>query len=201
MGDLSDAELLALFRQEEQRHYAFQLIVRQYQRRLYAFVRRMVPDHDEAADVLQEAFIKAWNALPAFRGEAQLYSWLYRIAHNESLNHIRRKHRRRFVSSDAAIERLSAGLDASAHLSGNAIERMLHEAILRLPPKQRAVFHMKYFEELTYEQISAITGTSVGALKSSYHFAVKKIEARLALDQTRHAASASKPTQSDEARS
>lgn len=199
MSDLSDAELLALFRQEDRRHYAFNLLVRQFQRRLYAFVRRMVNDHDEAADVLQNTFIKAWNGLPAFRGDAQLYSWLYRIAHNECLNHIRSKQRRFFVSSDAVIERLSTTLDASEHFSGDAIARKLHEAIAQLPAKQKAVFHMKYFEELKYEEISAITGTSVGALKSSYHIAVKKIEAYLTLDQTHGAPSASKPPTSDEA--
>lgn len=191
MGDLTDAELLALFRQEDKRHYAFNLLVRQYQRRLYAFIRRMVTDHDEAADVLQEAFIKAWHGLPGFRGDAQLYSWLYRIAHNEALNHIRRKQRRLFVSSDAAIERLSSTMDSSAHYSGDLIQRKLQEAIATLPPKQRAVFHMKYFDELKYEEISAITGTSVGALKSSYHIAVKKIEAFLAADQTKSSTNAS----------
>ncbi len=190
MSDLSDAELLALFRQEDKRHYAFNLLVRQYQRRLYAFIRRMVTDHDEAADVLQDTFIKAWNGLPGFRGDAQLYSWLYRIAHNEALNHIRRKQRRQFVSSDKAVEQISSTLDSSEHFSGDLIQRKLQEAIAQLPPKQRAVFHMKYFEELKYEEISAITGTSVGALKSSYHIAVKKIEAYLA-DQTKSSSHAS----------
>lgn len=185
MGELSDNELLALFGQEDRRHYAFSLLVRQYQRRLYAFIRRMVTDHDEAADVLQETFIKAWNGLPGFRGDAQLYSWLYRIAHNEALNHIRKKQRRLFVSSDDAIERLSSTMDSSAHYSGDLIQRKLQEAIATLPPKQRAVFHMKYFDELKYEEMSAITGTSVGALKSSYHIAVTKIEAFLAADQTK----------------
>jgi len=201
MSELSDAELLALFRKEDQRHYAFNLLVRQYQRRLYAFVRRMVTDHDETSDVLQNTFIKAWNGLSGFRGESQLYSWLYRIAHNECLNHIRQKQRRFFVSSDSVIERLSTTLDSSEHLTGDAIQRKLQEAIVRLPAKQRAVFHMKYFEELKYEEISTITGTSVGALKSSYHLAVKKIEAFLTMDQTKSAADASKPPRSDEAHS
>lgn len=197
MSDLSDSELLDLFRQEDKRHYAFNLLVRQFQRRLYAFIRRMVTDHDEAADVLQETFIKAWNGLPSFRGDAQLYSWLYRIAHNEALNHIRKKQRRQYVSSDTVVERLSSTLDSSEHFSGDLIQKKLQLAIEELPPKQRAVFHMKYFEELKYEEISSITGTSVGALKSSYHIAVKKIEAFLTADQTKGATSASKTPTND----
>jgi RNA polymerase sigma-70 factor (ECF subfamily) len=185
MSDLSDAELLALFRKEESRHYAFNLLVRQYQRRLYAFIRRMITDHDESQDVLQNTFIKAWNGLDAFRADAQLYSWLYRIAHNECLNHLRRMKRGLFVSSETVIERLTTSLDSSEHFSGDAIQRTLQRAIMRLPDKQRAVFNMKYFDGLKYEDMSMITGTSVGALKSSYHIAVKKIEAWVSADQTK----------------
>ncbi len=185
MTELSDTELLALFRPEESRHYAFNLIVRKHQRRLYAFVRRMVTDHDEADDVLQNTFIKAWNGLDKFREDAQLYSWLYRIAHNECLNHLRRMRRGLFVNNDEVIERLSTTLDSSEHFTGDAIQRKLQRAIMSLPDKQRAVFTMRYFDEMKYEDISTITGTSVGALKSSYHIAVKKIEAWLRADQTK----------------
>lgn len=185
MSDLSDAELLALFRKEESRHYAFNLLVRQYQRRLYAFIRRMITDHDESQDVLQNTFIKAWNGLDAFRADAQLYSWLYRIAHNECLNHLRRMKRGLFVNSDTVMERLTTTLDSSEHFNGDVIQRKLQRAIMRLPDKQRAVFNMKYFEGLKYEDMSTITGTSVGALKSSYHIAVKKIEAWITVDQTK----------------
>lgn len=185
MTDLSDTELLALFRQEESRHYAFNLMVRKHQRRLYAFVRRMITDHDEAEDVLQNTFIKAWNGLDGFRADAQLFSWLYRIAHNECLNHLRRMRRGLFVSSDEVIERLTTTLDNSEHFTGDAIQRRLQQAVMKLPDKQRAVFTMRYFEELKYEEMSTITGTSVGALKSSYHIAVKKIETWLRTDQTK----------------
>lgn len=191
MSDLSDAELLALFRKEESRHYAFNLLVRQYQQRLYGHVRRMVTDHDEAQDVLQNTFIKVWNGLDGFREGSQLYSWLYRIAHNECLNHLRRLRRNLFTSSDTVIERLSTTLDSSEHFTGDAIQRSLQRAVMRLPDKQRAVFNMKYFDALKYEEISEITGTSVGALKSSYHIAVKKIEGWLALDQTKGTSNAS----------
>lgn len=185
MTDPSDAELLARFRTEEGRHYAFNLIVRKYQRRLYGFVRRMVTDPDESQDVLQNVFLKAWNGLDRFREDAQLFSWLYRIAHNESITHLGRMRRGLFVSSDSVIERLTTTLDSSEHFSGDVIQRKLQRAVMKLPPKQRAVFTMKYFEEMKYEQISGITGTSIGALKSSYHIAVKKIEEELTRpDQT-----------------
>lgn len=185
MTELSDHELLTLFRQGDQRHYAFNLIVRKHQRRLYAFVRRMLTDHAEAEDVLQNTFIKAWNGLDNFRADAQLFSWLYRIAHNECLNHLRKARRGIFVNNDEVIERLSTSLDNSEHFSGEAIQRRLQMAVMKLPDKQRAVFTMRYFEELKYEEISGITGTSVGALKSSYHIAVKKIEGWLQADQTK----------------
>jgi RNA polymerase sigma factor (sigma-70 family) len=196
--ELSDAELLALFRKEESRHYAFNLLVRQYQRRLYAFIRRMVTDHDEAQDVLQETFIKAWHGLDGFRAESQLFSWLYRIAHNECLNHLRKAKRRVFVSNEAVIERLSTTLDSSEHFSGDVIQRKLQAAVMRLPAKQRAVFTMKYFDALKYEDMSRVTGTSVGALKSSFHIAVKKIENWLVSDQTITGMPPSKQPDSDD---
>jgi DNA-directed RNA polymerase specialized sigma24 family protein len=124
MSDLSDEELLALFRKERKRHYAFNLLVRQYQRRLYAFVRRMVTDHDEAQDVLQNSFMKAWHGLDQFRGGSALFSWLYRIAHNESLNHLRRRKRNVFVSSESVMNAspppwTAASTSAATTSSGN----------------------------------------------------------------------------------
>lgn len=180
MKEADDAELIALFRKEESRHYAFNLIVRKHQRRLYAFIRRMVTDPDETKDVLQEVFLKAWTGLDKFRADAQLYSWLYRIAHNESISHLKRMRRGLFVSDAKITERLTTTLDTSEHFSVDAIERKLQRAVMNLPPKQRAVFTMKYFEEMKYEDMSRVTGTSVGALKSSFHIAVKKVEDELA---------------------
>lgn len=185
MSELSDEELLVLLRNADQRNYGFNLLVRQYQRRLYGFVRRMITDHDETQDVLQNTFIKAFNGIDGFKGGSKLYSWLYRIAHNETLDHLRRMRRGLFVSNESVIEKLTTTLDSSEHFSGDAIEKKLQKAVMRLPDKQRAVFTMKYFEEMKYEQISEITGTSVGALKSSYHIAVKKIEERLRTDRTK----------------
>ena len=184
-AELSDEELLALFAKEESRHYAFNLIVRKHQRRLYGFVRRMVTDHDETQDVLQNIFIKAWNGLVHVRGDAQLYSWLYRIAHNESISHLNRMKRGLFTSDEAVTGRLTATLDSSEHFSGDVIQKKLQRAVMRLPTKQRAVFTMKYFEEMKYEEMSRVTGTSVGALKASYHIATKKIEGWLTTDQTK----------------
>lgn len=191
MKEFTDAELLALFNEEDKRHYAFNLLVRQYQRRLYGYIRRMLTDHDEAQDVLQNTFVKAWNGLDSFRGDSQLYSWLYRIAHNECLNHLRKARRRVFVSNEAVIERLTTTLDSSEHFSGDLIQQRLQRAVMRLPDKQRAVFNMKYFDGMKYEDMSTVTGTSVGALKSSYHIAVKKIEAWLTVDQTKGGGDAS----------
>lgn len=191
MKEFTDAELLALFNEEDKRHYAFSLLVRQYQRRLYGYIRRMLTDHDEAQDVLQNTFVKAWNGLDSFRGDSQLYSWLYRIAHNECLNHLRKARRRVFVNNEAVIERLTTTLDSSEHFSGDLIQQRLQRAVMRLPDKQRAVFNMKYFDGMKYEDMSTVTGTSVGALKSSYHIAVKKIEAWLTVDQTKGGGDAS----------
>lgn len=185
MSNMSDAELMALFRKEDTRHYAFNLIVRAHQQRLHAFVRRMVTDPDETQDVLQNVFLKAWTGLDRFRADAQLFSWLYRIAHNESLTHLKRMRRGLFVSEASVIERLNTTLDSSEHFNGDLIQKKLQRAVMTLPAKQRAVFTMKYFEEMKYEQMSTVTGTSVGALKASYHIAVKKIEALLTrADQT-----------------
>ncbi|MEO8067209.1 MAG: sigma-70 family RNA polymerase sigma factor [Flavobacteriales bacterium] len=185
MTEHTDKELLALFRDERSRNYAFNLLMRQHQQRLYGFVRRMVSDPDDAKDVLQNTFIKAWHGLETFREDSQLYSWLYRIAHNESINHLNKMNRVLFVSSDTVAERLCGTLDDSEHFSGDAIQQKLQRAVMKLPTKQRAVFIMKYFEAKKYTEISAITGTSIGALKATYHIAVKKIEVWVVADQTK----------------
>ena len=179
MSEPTDEELIALFRKEESRHYAFNLLVRKHQQRLYGFVRRMVTDPDETKDVLQNVFLKAWTGLDKFREDAQLYSWLYRIAHNESISHLKRMRRGIFTSEATVTDRLTSSMGSGEHFTGDEIQRKLQRAVMTLPAKQRAVFTMKYFDELKYEEMSRVTGTSVGALKSSYHIAVKKIEAEL----------------------
>jgi RNA polymerase sigma-70 factor (ECF subfamily) len=180
----SDAELLALLRREDQRHRAFRLLVERHQRPLYAFLRRMLTEHEAAQDVLQNTFLKAWNGIAGFRGDSALGSWLHRIAHNEAISHIRRERKGRTIDAVEAAEAMPGGMDHGEHITGEDIQQRLQHAVMRLPDKQRAVFVMRYFQEMPYAEMSTITGTSEGALKSSYHIAVKKIESWLAADQT-----------------
>lgn len=136
----------------------------------------MVIDHDDADDLVQETFIKVWNNLHSFREDAQLYTWIYRIATNECLNFLRKKKNRFFLPINDVQHELTQKLDSGAHIDGDEIQLKLQKALLKLPDKQRLVFNMKYFDEMKYEDIADITGTSVGSLKASYHHAVKKIE-------------------------
>lgn len=136
----------------------------------------MVIDHDDADDITQEVFIKVYKSIDDFRQDAQLYTWIYRIATNECLNFLRRKNRRFFLPIGDAAGELTAKLTNSSYVTADEIQLKLQTALLKLPDKQRLVFNMKYFDDLSYEEIAEITQTSVGALKASYHHAVKKIE-------------------------
>lgn len=158
---------------------AFNEIVETYTERLYWHVRRFVCSHEDTDDLLQDVFIKIWNSLPSFRGESRIYTWLYRIATNETLNHLRKIRRENAVSFDIVGEMLATRIDEDPSFNGNALQRELHKAIQRLPEKQRLVFNMRYFDEMKYEDIAEITGTSVGALKASYHHAYNKIKEAL----------------------
>lgn len=173
---MTDEEILLKFRQPESRNYAFNLLVRQYQQRVYGLIRKMVIDHDDADDLTQETFLKVWQSLDQFRGDAQLFTWIYRIATNECLSFLNKKKRRFFLPLHDVANELAAKLDDDPLVSGDEIQVKLQKAILTLPDKQRLVFNLKYFEEMKYEAMSEVTGTSVGALKASYHLAVKKIE-------------------------
>lgn len=176
MQELSDREILDLFAKADTRNYAFNLLVRQFQQRLYWHIRRMVIDHDDADDLLQNVFIKAFHALDQFREDSKIYTWLYRIATNECITFLNNK-RKRFFLPIADVERqLSENLQNDAYFSGDRIQMKLQQALLTLPEKQRLVFNLKYYENMKYEDMSEILGTSVGALKASYHHAVKKIE-------------------------
>ncbi|MDD4383840.1 MAG: RNA polymerase sigma factor [Bacteroidales bacterium] len=176
MNQMSDKELLCMFRKENTRSYAFNLIVRKYQERLYWHIRKIVVSHDDTDDVIQNTFLKVWNALDGFREDSQLFTWLYRIATNEALTFLKKKRSRFFVPLADVEQQLISTLESSPLLNGDEIKVKLQKAILKLPEKQRLVFNMKYFDELKYEEISGILGTSVGALKASFHHAVKKIE-------------------------
>jgi len=149
---------------------------------MYSIVRKMVIDHDDADDVLQETFVKVWKNLEKFQGGSKLYTWLYRIATNECLRFLEKKKKRYFLSLNNVTQELSAKVDQSPTLDGDEIQRRLQKALLQLPDKQRLVFNLKYFEDLKYDAIAEITGTSVGGLKASYHLAVKKIETLLQLE-------------------
>ena len=176
MTDYTDKELLLIFRDSERRHYAFNLIVRKYTERLYWHIRKLVISHDDSDDVLQNTFIKVWKGLMDFREDAQLYTWLYRIATNEALTFLNQKKRKYFLPLVDVERQLSNTLEADEYFSGDELQKKLQKAVLKLPEKQRVVFNLKYFEEMQYEEMSEILETSVGALKASYHHAVKKIE-------------------------
>ena len=179
---MDDKELLAKIRNPETRNYGFNMLVRGYQQRVYGLIRKMVIDHDDADDVTQEVFIKVHKAIDTFREDSQLYTWIYRIATNESLTFLSKKRRRFFLPLDDVAAELTAIIDASPHISGDEIQKKLQKALLTLPDKQRLVFNLKYYEEMPYQQMAEITGTSEGALKASYHHAVKKIEEYLSKD-------------------
>ena len=154
----------------------FNSIVKQYSERLYWHLRRLVNSHEDANDLLQEVFLKIWQALPSFRGEAQVYTWVWRIATNEALNHLRRQQVRATLRLSSFEEEMDRRIESDPYFNGTAAQRELAKAVARLPQKQRQVFVMRWWDELTYEEISAITGTSVGALKASYHLARQKIQ-------------------------
>ena len=157
----------------------FNQIVKEYSERVYWHVRRIVNSHEEADDLVQDIFLKIWTALPSFRGEAQLFTWVWRIATNEALNWLRREKVRaalRFTSIDTEMERR---IDSDPFFDGDAAERELSKAVARLPEKQRQVFVLRYYDEMPYEEMSEVLGTSVGALKASYHIAQEKVRAAL----------------------
>jgi len=176
MTEYSDGELLEKFRSSDTSHYAFNLLVKKYQQRVYWHVRRIVIDHDDANDVVQNVFIKVWKNLSGFRENSQLYTWLYRIAANEAISFLNSKRTKFFVPIGDVENELSEQLSHDPLFSGDAIQKQLQMAILKLPQQQRIVFNMKYFDEMKYEEISEVLGVTVGALKATYHHAVKKIE-------------------------
>jgi RNA polymerase sigma-70 factor (ECF subfamily) len=155
---------------------AFQKLLRDYQRPLYNHIRNIVLNHDDADDVLQNTFIKVFQYLKDFKGESKLFSWMYRIATNEAITFIKQKAKRNGTNSESMQTRIVDNLRADTFFDGNEIQIKLQKAVALLPEKQQLVFKMKYYEEIKYEELSEILGTSVGALKASYHHAVKKIE-------------------------
>jgi len=155
---------------------AFERVVSHYSEKLYYQIRKMVISHDDANDLLQNTFLKAWTSIGFFRGDSRLSTWLYKIAFNESITFLNKQHAQNNISIDEADTFLIEKLEGDEYFDGDALQLKLQKAILSLPDKQRAVFNMRYYDEIPYEQMSEITGTSVGALKASYHHAAKKIE-------------------------
>lgn len=172
----NEEQLLEELRDGNKQRQAFSKLVAAYSERLYWQIRKMVLSHDDANDILQEVFIKAWTNIDNFRGEAKLTTWLYRIAINESITFINKKRVQSNVSIDDQDTFLLNTLEGDPYFDGDEAQKILQEAILKLPEKQRLVFQMKYFDEIKYDDMSEILGTSAGALKASYHHAVKKIE-------------------------
>lgn len=161
---------------------AFELLVNTYKEKLYWHVRRIVLDHDDADDVLQNTFIKVFKNINGFKGESKLYSWMYRIATNEALSFIKIKANKLGLNNNEFNEKIANKLEADVYFEGDHIQLQLQKAIATLPEKQKLVFNMKYYDDLKYEEISEILETSVGALKASYHLAIKKIESFLKED-------------------
>ena len=175
---MNDRIIIAMLKKKEFEN-AFNAIVDSYSERLYWHIRRFTDSHDDTNDLIQEVFIKIWAALPSFRRDAQLFTWIYRIATNEALNFLRKQKIRALISLDSADSILDRKLEQDAYFNGDKLQTELQKAIIRLPEKQRIVFNLRYFEEMKYEDISEITGTSVGALKASYHHAYNKIKETL----------------------
>ena len=147
-----------------------------YQEKVYWVIRRMVLDHESSDDIAQETFVKVWSNLDKFKGDSKLYTWIYRIATNEALTHLRKKKRRFFLPIGDVENELVSVLEADMYYSGDEIQLKLQKALLKLPKKQRLVFNMKYFEEMKFKDIAEVMEVSVGSLKAQYHHAVKKIE-------------------------
>lgn len=176
---VDDAEILRKFQDEKTRNEAFNLLLKKYQQKLYWHIRRMVIDHDDADDLIQDTFVKVWKNLPGFRSDAQLYTWMYRIATNECITFLNKKKQKNNIPLDDVAYELADTLADSNYFNGDQAQMKLQQAILTLPEKQRLVFNMKYYDDMKYEEMSEVLGTSVGALKASFHLAVKKIESFL----------------------
>ncbi|MDE7437493.1 MAG: sigma-70 family RNA polymerase sigma factor [Muribaculaceae bacterium] len=176
---LDEQQLIADLQDPKTAKAAFDTLMRTYGEQIYWQIRKMVTNHDDANDLLQNTFIKAWNNLQNFRGDAKLSTWLYKIAVNETLNFLNKERQRHNVTEEGDASMLLSNLESDEYFDGDQLQVDFQKAIATLPDKQRLVFNMRYFDEMKYEKISEILGTSVGALKASYHHAVKKLSSLL----------------------
>lgn len=174
--NMTDEQILLLLQNETSKERGFRLLVEQYQERLYWHIRRMVTEHEDANDVIQNTFIKVFRSIDRFKGNSALYTWLYRIATNESITFINSRKKKATADLDSEDNNLSNQLEADNYFDGDQAQVLLQKALRALPEKQRLVFQLRYYEELSYREMSDVLDTSVGALKASYHHAVKKIE-------------------------
>lgn len=178
MKEIPNEKILAeQLRDPATRRQSFSQVIHLYQENLYWQIRKLVINHDDTSDVLQNTLLKAWQSLDSFRGDSKLSTWLYTIAHNESITFLNKRQAETDMTIDDPDGYVMDTQEADTYFDGDEAQRLLREAIASLPTKQREVFNMRYYDELPYEEIAAITGTSVGALKASYHFAVDKISA------------------------
>lgn len=179
MNSYSEKEIIALLQDPTRQREAFECIVKEYSEQLYWQIRRLVLSHEDANDILQNTFVKAWSNIEYFRGDAKMSTWLYRIALNECLTFLNKQRATSQLSIDDADMEMLNKLEGDPYFDGDTTQKIFLQAIHTLPEKQQIVFNLKYFKEMKYEEISEIVGTSIGALKASYHHAVKKIEAFL----------------------
>lgn len=190
MTHYSDEDLQRLLSSPSERRRAFGLIVAQYSSKIYWQIRRMVHSHDDADDLVQNTFLKAWEGIDGFRGDARISTWLYRIALYEALNHLKKQKRENEVQvhpqDDERMQLLMANLESDVYFDGDDYEKAFQKALATLPEKQQLVFRLRYYDELPYEQISTLTGTSTGALKASYHHAYKKMVELLKKEEEQH---------------
>ena len=177
MNGYNEKEIIALLQDPLRQREAFEQIVKEYSEQLYRQIRRMVFSHEDANDLLQNTFVKAWLNIDYFRGDAKMSTWLYRIAFNECLTFLNKQRANNQISIDEINAEMIGKLESDPYFDGDATQKAFLKAIQSLPEKQRIVFNLKYFKEMKYEEISEILGTSIGGLKASYHHAVKKIEA------------------------
>jgi len=178
----TDTDIINLYKDESTRNKSLELLIDKYQQKLYWHIRKIVIDHDDSDDVLQNTYIKIWKGLANFKEESALYTWMYRIATNESITFLNQKSKRNTTSLHPIEYQLSKSLESDNYFKGDEIQLKLQQAILTLPEKQRIVFNMRYYDETPYEKMSEILETSVGALKASYHLAAKKVEEFLTKD-------------------
>ncbi len=176
---IAEETLLNELKQLETQAKAFEVLVNTYKERLYWHIRRIVLNHDDTDDVLQNTFIKVFKNIDGFKGDSKLYSWMYRIATNEALTFLKKNSNKLGISNSELQDKMVSNLQADVYFEGDEIQLKLQKAIATLPEKQKLVFNMKYYQEMKYEEISEILNTSVGGLKASYHLAVKKVESFL----------------------